>query len=140
MTPFYGQLMLANTLRLRLAQPLNIQGISGLGQKNCAGSDAPANAWFGRASMAHDREGRPVAGKVKNAAGQLQIVVVGGFDGFIGEVVTQTGVFPPVNRLPTCCRPSSGRNVASLQKVYQVAGADTMESVVLQQKRVRKLG
>jgi N-acetylneuraminic acid mutarotase len=57
--------------------------------------DPTTNAWVGKASMTHEREGRPVAGKVKNAAGQLQIVVVGGFDGLYGEIVTQTEVFTP---------------------------------------------
>src|SRR6185312_5023576 len=54
--------------------------------------DPIANAWSDKAPMPRVREGRPVAGKVKNGAGQLQIVVVGGFDGFVGEVVTQTDV------------------------------------------------
>ena len=57
--------------------------------------DPATNSWSSKAPMLHEREGRPVAGKVKNAAGQLQIVVVGGFDGFLGETVTQTEVFTP---------------------------------------------
>ena len=53
-----------------------------------------SNVWIGKASIGVSRE-NPAAGKVKNAAGVLQIVLVGGFSNDQGEYVTATQAFTP---------------------------------------------
>jgi N-acetylneuraminic acid mutarotase len=57
--------------------------------------DPIANTWTRKADMRNQREHSPVAGKIRNAAGLLQIIIVGGFDNSQGEDVTETEKYTP---------------------------------------------
>lgn len=57
--------------------------------------DPIANTWTRKADMRSQREHSPVAGKIRNAAGLLQIIVVGGYDNSQGEDVTETEKYTP---------------------------------------------
>ena len=56
--------------------------------------DPIANKWVNKTFMHFSRE-NPAAGKVKNGAGQLQILVVGGFSNDPGEYVSVSEAFTP---------------------------------------------
>ena len=56
--------------------------------------DPVLNAWEDKAPMARHRN-NPAAGKVKDAAGVLQILVVGGGDSQTGDDVTDTEAYTP---------------------------------------------
>jgi N-acetylneuraminic acid mutarotase len=56
--------------------------------------DPVLNAWEDKAPMARART-YPAAGKVKDAAGVLQILVVGGTDSWTGDDVTDTEAYTP---------------------------------------------
>ncbi len=57
--------------------------------------DPVTNSWTDKARMRNQREHSPTAGKVKNSAGLLQIVVVGGRDTNTQEDVVETEKFTP---------------------------------------------
>ena len=64
-------------------------------QASAIAYDPITNSWTDRARMRNQREHSPAAGKVKNAEGLLQIVIVGGRDTNTGEDVVETEKYTP---------------------------------------------
>lgn len=57
--------------------------------------DPVTNRWISKASMQNTRQSGPIAGKVRNAAGQFRMVVTGGFSNDTGEILSATEMYAP---------------------------------------------